>query len=373
MIFGRTSVWVICSAVTLCSCAAPYRSTPLSSETNETLTTPNVGLVYYLPKAYVPSNIAGTPPASAGKPYQLNLSFSNPIYVTDSTKSFFLTARHNPFSDDHFTIKVDQNGLLQTVSLQATDQTGQILAQLAQVAAQVVTIPASFGLGASTTPSNKAAIIKPRACSLPAYQWSENLAPTPGVPTPLDLPTLQSSTNSLEYVKLKIAYVAQAGAPVETVTVAPSAVDGIYFRMPVPYELTIFADASPQAQADCLLPAESKQGAEVSLPNGGKLFAENVSRAFSVQRTIGLTVQNGMLTGVDDTHPSEIYGLAQIPGKILAPIVAIPSNLFTIHLQKAQGEGSLTAADATILQNQLNIINNQTALSKAQEALTPGH
>jgi hypothetical protein len=368
-------------------------------------TTPVDGIPYYLPLASVPLTVVGQPgkasdsggggggaapaaaapqaaaaahaaaAAPAAPPYAVTVTLGQPLYRADPSELHFLAYTHDQWADDTQSIRVDANGLLSAASMTSVDETSAVLQSIAELVGRAASLPLAFSAPAFSGAKQPGA--KPVACVLPPFSVTAMLPlAARGVETvqlKQDDPLLKGDPQAKQKLLQRIDVFIDSAPFFDPATApkAPATAGGVLFRAPAPYRLDITVSPSEEAVRDCGVLGGVTE-AYVALPNGGPIFAEDMSRAPAVKNTVGLTIQNGMLTGVDPVHPSEANGYAQIPVAVLKTIVAIPSQLLTLRVQQVQNEGNLASAQSALAKGELDLIQNRQQLAKAAEpAATP--
>jgi hypothetical protein len=91
------------------------------------------------------------------------------------------------------------------------------------------------------------------------------------------------------------------------------------------------------------LPGEKARDSRLTLavPNQNRAFAVNLPRSAFITRTTKLTVDSGILLGVEHDKPSEVEGFTEIPKSLAAKLASIPKALVDT---KTTIFGSQTAA-----------------------------
>ncbi|RYE59747.1 MAG: hypothetical protein EOO82_04075, partial [Oxalobacteraceae bacterium] len=102
------------------------------------------GVPYFLPVGYIPITLTGAPirPAKPEDPtpdpsYQVSATPSPTAYIGGTSRPLFLAYQHRSSAEDHFAIRVDSNGLLQSVSTTAIDQSPQIALKVVELIGQI--------------------------------------------------------------------------------------------------------------------------------------------------------------------------------------------------------------------------------------------
>ena len=303
---------------------------------------------------------------SCADPYKLTVTVGKPTIEADPSAEYYLRYTPDGWSDDTLSLHVDSNGLMQSARGQSVDQTAGVGTALVQIAAIAAGFPGSIGLppGAEvdfvkglppTKPSAKPAP-PAKKCELPSLNRTFEYEPGyMGVQDDgSDKPTLtipgrdgHSSTTTWRIVSnakppshdasqwadftLTATLVPRTmtikKGPVEIQGVAFNDDDkpqGILFRDWANWTITIDVNASDDAQSLCHVVPIHHEIRNLLMPNSGNLFWENMNRQPLINKQISLTVQNGMLTGVDPTRPSTVLAWIKLPLTIIQPIISAP-------------------------------------------------
>ncbi len=138
---------------------------------------------------------------------------------------------------------------------------------------------------------------------------------------------------------------------------AKRSVGGIYYRPPMPYQISI----------------SDKQGNVISrsvlLPNKSPILHINFDKAPFVSTVSQVNMTNGFISSYAINKPSSAQAIAQIPLVILSSITSSLTNLVQLKLNFATGQNSLAGAALTRQSNQLVSISNALTLLNAQQQL----
>lgn len=167
-------------------CSGQMAQTMLPPENGAMVT----GVPYFLPVGYIPITLTGAPirPAKPGDPtpdpsYQVSAVPSPTAYIADTLRPLFLAYQHRSSAEDHFAIHIDANGLLQSVSTTATDQSPQIALKVVELIGQIAAtaiggLPSVRNLGGPRFNGLVAGSPPPPPCLLPPF--SRSVAYFPG-------------------------------------------------------------------------------------------------------------------------------------------------------------------------------------------------
>jgi hypothetical protein len=302
---------------------------------------------------------------------QVSVKIGAAKYVADPREMYFLEYRESGASDDRFDIKVDQNGLLQSTESKSRDRSGDIALKFVELAGQVARIGVS---GGPRFESNVTKRTDKPPCELtdetiellvdPEAVHSDNKAEK--------IPGAKIEDHEVKFDGQFKGLTIGIRRPTNTRSAAVPAAEaqgshgGVVFRAAVPYEVTVAFDPkqSPHG-AKCEL-SKFAQQLTIMAPNGGPTFRADVSRAALVEKTVTLSIQDGMLTGTKVDKPSEFLAAISLPVDIAKAIVAIPADLLKIRVEEVKAQSGLTEAEANLLKQQLELIKQQNALEAAQ-------
>jgi hypothetical protein len=359
------------------------------------------GLSYYLPRGIVELTIARKKKKegsgeSAPIADTVTLTVSAVRYVPDPSHHYAIKIRHDPFFTDKIVVQVGRTGLLESISTDGKDETGEILRRLARAPADIFSAPE-----------------QPRAASNdgnPNYQEYEikfSLDPTDNSELNRLRQVLRKIDPTIKFIATPLVRVATRGG-----THQPDCNIDPCFRVAVPYALELVSDpynhvvrpwkkpepvaAAPDAKpkkppADSEAPntvqrstqTESTEGrdregsitatapaetglviarAVVVLPNKNLVGQIALTRAPFVQKKFNLTFNDGFLTKADLDNPSEALAFVQIPIDVAKAIVSIPSAMFDFKVREIQSDNKLLLAQKQNLEYQKQIIDAQKAL-----------
>jgi hypothetical protein len=320
-------------------------------------------------------NVSATPAPAGGAAkgaapiYKLAVTAGKPVIVPDPSEEYYLRYTSDGFADDTLGLHVVQSGLLQSSKGQSVDQTAAVAGAVVQLAAIASGVPGAGGL--PVNPFEVGLVLKdknghvippktpakaPEKCLLPTINKSFNYepgsvaqddgseAPETEMPTSIHVPETKPTTpkpttwliasdgsdgrdDQHQWVKLTL-----------TETLVPSKFEGVTFETiaanpehPDPPKGILFRDwanihviPSSKAKTVCHVAEMQHRIRDVLLPNLGQKYWENMNRQTLINKQVGLTVQNGMLTGIDLNRPSTVLAWAKLPLTIIAaPFAAI--------------------------------------------------
>lgn len=155
--------------------------------------------------------------------------------------------------------------------------------------------------------------------------------------------------------------------------------DGLVYRRPVPYIVELFErldtsrkrvkEPEPVAHVDDgwnedfkdrvfskqKEVATSKKSATFILPNKGPVSTISFEAGFFVQTKFDIGFDEGMLTKLEVTKPSEIHALIQLPLAIVKDIIAVPTELLQLKFNYASKDTELLNAQKANIEAQRNL------------------
>jgi hypothetical protein len=323
----------------------------------------------------------GAPPPKTSKAdapnYTLSAAIGAPSYVPDAGQEHFLQYDLDSESDNQFTLSVDQNNLLTSVQGQSTDQRGAALVALAQLGttlAGAVTggaaspVNARFELLQSSAPSKE-----PTTCNVSAFTWTVNYQPGGGsfaditpdanqeifkIDTRNDIRSERAgnawvvarfpdkdTTGQTKDEVIRVAITAkgpttQPDMPAQyTPPTNPPYWSGVLLRKKVLWKFTLKLMPDDNVKQFCHL-QETERSFALLLPNNAPAFVEDMSRAPLVQKSINLTVANGMLQSVAVTRPSTLLAAVKLPLTIVQTVIGSTVGAATTPLTSGSSPGS---------------------------------
>lgn len=124
----------------VCSCQSDIMS---SKDVTEGAPKSAVAPYYYLPKADV--TIAITDAAIGDKATTFQIAIKSTRYLPDPKHMYRIDVDENAFSDDEVDVQTSTDGLLTSVKGKSKDQTGAVLAKLAELAKEAAKFTAFAG------------------------------------------------------------------------------------------------------------------------------------------------------------------------------------------------------------------------------------
>jgi hypothetical protein len=379
----------------------------LTSTKSSVVTSPQESgrIGYYLPKAIL--HLQCKPKDTK---YELSCV---PEIVPDQNQFYLLKYHPSSAADDIVNIGLQKDGLLTSVSTTTSDKWVEIVQKLAQIPKEVV--KAMAVPGKVLKPGTELEVVVDVHIDPDIFLYDDANS----------LTERKKLLKSLEYdygIKLTLKPLLTRSAAYNQGKIEPSAQDGIYYRLPIPYTLEVTMDVITEAAAakgggssvstpgvkvtksppgtkpgpkpkaatgqpakataksespTAKQPTEEEQDQQskklhktkyclnriLYLPNGGPILSLDVLRAALVEKKNEITLENGMLTSAKQTKPSEILAGLNIPLEIIKALVSLPTDLIQLKINYSK-------ADQAYLTQQLNEIVAREALMKKLEEIS---
>lgn len=285
-------------------------------------------------------------------------------HAPDPAVRFLAQHASSVWRDDQLTLAVSPNGLLNSATSVATDQTGQVILSLVQAFA-------GAQLGATLRPSAQTLKVKsPAGMATPAP------ACAPYKTTQVFDPTLAAEVTATQ-AALKLANAKfdlcvsglQAGSKVATLT-AP--VPGYVYRASLPVRVSL-AEAFADQSGTCAPGANTEAASLVAhVPDASTLFITPVTAAAFTKVSHKHTFKDGMLVEVSLDKPSVVAAVASLPVEILKALVSIPASIIKLRVDYESQSAALATSQANVLKAQVDLLNAQKALEDRLAQDAPG-
>ncbi|WP_119390377.1 hypothetical protein [Taklimakanibacter lacteus] len=327
----RKGLLLLVSMVCLGACTGrPLQSVSLDGEE-----LPYFGIIYSLPRGYLPVSI--------------KTDASNNVVITEPTQKilpdpntkFSLTLRNSAFAHDDQTVTTTADGLLSTVNAINEDQSVEIVKKIIEL----VTNVAKVGVVRLAAPR----------------QFS--------VTTVIDPFNPRGELHRLEEITgFKFAITDLSGAKLPRYDeeyerqVTASCDASVCFRILTPVMLTISGQSKE---------SEVLARFVVLVPNPRLIGTYDVRRGPCIKKTNELAFTNGVLTKIRVDKPSEVLGCLSIPIDVAKAIVSIPAELFKVKLENIGRDTQLAQAQTQAINAQIALLNAQAAYLARQPAPPP--
>lgn len=276
---------------------------------------------------------------------------------------------HYDTRDDNLKLSV-VNGLLTSATATSTDQTPNIIVNLANTAVNIATL---IGTGIPIIPPS----------TIPATPSIKTAAATC---SPYDFATIFNPVNKDEVKKIKDYLEQNLSSHIRLDVISEDinskkiaddakAIKGLVYRVPTPVIISTKATDDAMTQKICELQSPpAAQSLQAIVPDTRSEFVVRSDAGAFTTTNLNYGFANGMLTDYNVQHPSEIAAVANIPVSIVNSIMSIPGSILKLRLDYSSAETALVNAKTAAIQAQSNqsaaIINAQTAIDRAKTALT---
>lgn len=266
---------------------------------------------YFLPKALIKLQ------AFCDKSGNHRIKYIDTVFYPDPNHFYLLKYKPSVTSNDNIVLTQTSTGLLKTVNVTATEETGNIIINLAKAVATAV-----------TPPPLKMALEVP----IEKLLYDAEFDPT-------DKGEMDRFIQELKKLKcnerLNVKIYPEPNSP--DLKPSPTSASGVFFRPLLPYKLTLTDEISTTELT-------------VLLPNKAPVLSIDLSRAMFVTKVSDIEFNNGILTKVTIKKPSEVLAVASIPIEIAKAIVAIPAELIQIKINTASKEKALLESEKARLE-----------------------
>lgn len=235
------------------------------------------------------------------------------------------------FSHDKLTVDVDSNGLLEKVSIDVKDRTGEFIVKLAELVKEGAKASVSLGSPASTVKFENNKVTREITVFVDPLE--------PG--------------NYAYFGGLAILNVTGFETIGTSDVPATECTNEICYPMLVPRKLSLSAGKSLIEER------------VVIVPDPRRLVKIDLKRASFVQKTLTATFENGLLTKLDLDKPSEALSFIQVPIDVLKAIASIPAELIQLKIDTSKNNAALADQRVKELEAQQKLLE---ALIKAREA-----
>jgi hypothetical protein len=341
---------------------------------------PVCGTSYYLPKKLVTIDlwevrgarmIQAVDPAT-GRPR--HTAEGSPIYearevthhfgvlgdekiVPDHRHHYAIQRMESAASDEVVNISLTADGLLTNVKGTVTDRSGDAVKSLAHLFSLV--IRGSMGFRGFPGGRFRALDASEDPRIIARYEFDpidpQDVARVRGA--------LAGHGVTLEIEKQSNCPTATSGADCDTTCDSTS--PGIYYRLPIPYRLTIHP--AGVMESNRIQALEAAVDRTYLLPNEAICKYVPVTRASFVRKDTELQFDQGMLTKVVTNKPSELVGFVTIPVDVATTIVGIPAELLKFRLETTNLDRQITSEERDQVRAERDRIESLTRLMEAMK------
>lgn len=299
-------------------------------------------------------------------PYQetISLTVLPPAPDTTDGTHYLANLHHNILRDDSLSLTAP-NGLLSTSSGTSIDQTPNIILSIADAvisfgALGVVPTGAANIITESSTP--------PAADTCAVDSWSVIFDPTSNDETAKAENELAKHTKNLS---LSVAFKAPSAIPTPT----GSSISGLVYRPLTSARITVGPSAKANAADNyCHLETGTASQSIVAIvPDSNVAYVIPQEASYFNTSTFNLGFNNGTLVSYSGGKPSEVLGVARIPGQIAKDLISIPTEILQLKYNYDSQATAVVNQEATLkaaeIQQAATISSALTAVKNAQTAL----
>jgi hypothetical protein len=277
----------------------------------------------------------GGKPADPGGPTQKSPSYSikvDAMLSPDPNALYLLNPLYSNWANDAFNIGIS-NGLLTTINSSNSDQSGQVLVKLAQLAGDIVYLAGQVGAftvshpGLSTNLPSKIDVIIDPAHLEDASQ------------------ILAQGNLCLTAVPFGWTSSASANPPAET--------DKIFYRPLLPWKVQV-TDTNNH----------SIYSAVLMLPNNAPVLSLTPLRTSFVTAKTAINFSQGSPISFSYDRESPYLAIAGLPVDMIKAFLSAPTDLIQLKLNYVNTNSQLLSSQATEAQNQLKLLQQQVALEE---------
>jgi hypothetical protein len=298
------------------------------------------GMYYYMPSAPIIVQVALDDKSNK------TITVPSVSAFPDLSRPYLLTVPDNLISENHATLSVGTNGLLQSTGTNETSGVDTLVKNLAANAGTLSGLAGRVGLAPAPAPRPgvKPVVPPPRTGCLPSSTYSlvispETLAANEVVPPICDL--------RVTVTKLGIASPLSGSLKASDYGMHQS---GIFYKTEIPYLITVSAAAATNSQAFI---AYSPNESPVQ-------FAPLKKSMFAMNNTT-IKLQDGVLTTFDSDVGGELTGLVALPADAISAYMTAIGNVFTNFKTNASD-----ATGATLAKAQLQVCKAAVAANPIQ-------
>lgn len=292
--------------------------------------------------------------------FHFNMKIEPLPLMPDERFAFVADLSHSILHDDDLTLSTTKEGLLSNVTGTSTDRTGDIIVELAKAIAM-------FG-HAPTGPMERRAFAVPKpppTCQ--PVKWS-------GIIDFADMPQLHRLRESIldkaclaleinDYVVNKD--LEKCEVPKDRFKCPPRVVpeskkseddnkpiSGVYYRRDLPYHVKMYYQpvASAQPNPDDLVASDV-----IFMPNAAPIAKVDFPTGGFVKNSYTVTFDNGMLTALHATRPSEALAFVGLPVTVAKAMMGVLTEVIQFRFNYTKSETDLTRQQAALLDEIRNL------------------
>lgn len=182
---------------------------------------------------------------------------------------------------------------------------------------------------------------------------------------PFDMNEMSDASNQLHSAGLNLLHITNFLSTYDQFTnvnslVTKGSIGGIYYRQPLPYEVSV-SDSASNVVSRALL-----------FPNFSPTMHLDFKKTLFATRGTQVSMTNGFVTSYGVNKPSEIAGAAAIPGQLISSLTSGITNIVQLRLNLATGQSQISSAQLLYQSNLLQSISNQIVMQKAWQDYKAG-
>ncbi len=253
--------------------------------------------------------VVGTGAPAAGTTATYRISHVSTDYYPDQTKQFAVRYTPNAMADDNITVEVGKDSLLKSVDVKVKDMSVEASKKIFEIGRNLLK---AYYRGTAALPfgSSGTSVI-----------FEGSFDPVNG----RDLAEVNEALRNVEGGPYRVVVIGKSSRSYKAVTSSYKAPDvdgsfsGVAYRPALAYDLRLERFSANKWVPD--------QIATVALPNEAEVLYFPLGRSAFVERTTKLTFDQGMLTKVELSKPSEINSALDIPLELSRTLAALPGEM----------------------------------------------
>lgn len=266
------------------------------------------------------------------------------VIEPDPNFLFVLRPRLSAWATDAMQITLGSNGLLNSVSSTNSDETGEVIIALSQIAME------SFKLAAGGLPLG--------AKRTQTRPWPKEVVVTFDPTKEADL---HAARLALTEARLQLDVKADFTPFTKEWRELPKSkdesahFDGFFYRPVAPFTISVSNTLEKSSVSQTVL-----------LPNNTPILSFSPKRSPLVQRVTHITLENGTLKEISLNKPSSVLAGVKLPLTIIKSIVALPTDLLQLRVNYSSTNHALRKSQAEEIKALKEILDAQRALASAR-------
>ncbi len=312
------------------------------------------GVLYSLPAAHVPMTITR---GYDGPSPSLSLEFGEPIVYPDPDHTYVLSYTHDSMSTDEITVQTTPEGLLTLISTTTRDQSHSSALGIVRLVGELAKAASPLGPGAAllSGPSLQSGGFRERP-----RPFSLTVVVNPAAD---DFST--AVTEALEKIGVYDVLVERSpgipkGEKRSREELAAYCRTGACYRRAAPIAVQAFDRASGIGVINTVL-----------LPNEGAVGRVDFQRRAFVENVATAHFEQGMLTELRYSDPSETAAAVNSPVEVVQSILSIPSAIWQSDSDTLNAERDLLATQGQLLDERARLLEAQERYRRINEAIGP--